>query len=173
MMQRTIQTILLVVIMAIAAVIAWNKWKPKSKGPVAIAEAGKGPEFTGPSPFDGLGMRYDGHYRCVRGNIRYLIRFYPEGRAVLVNGTKDVEAQLPGFLTRETQGNPSMGLYNVMVDVRDDSLFFTTRPMKGEISYKGRLMEPQTLRMHRHSHITGVDYDMTYVFVQDSTASAQ
>ena len=122
---------------------------------------------VGTSPFEGLAMRYDGYYRDSRGRVLYLIRFYPEGRAVLVNGTKEIEEDLPKFLTRETQGNPSMGLYNVMVDVRGDSLYFMTHPEKGEISYKGTVVNASLVRLHRHSHITGKDQIMEYVFHPD------
>ncbi len=128
------------------------------------------PKETG--PFAGLGLRYDGHYRDARGEVLYLIRFFPEGRAVLVNGIKDVEADLPKFLIRETQGNPSMGLYNVMVDVRKDSMFFVTRPEKGEISYRGKVADASLVRFHRHSHITGKDNEMEYIFYPDSVPAS-
>lgn len=126
----------------------------------AAAPADKG-------PFAGLGLRTDGYYRDARGEVLYLIRFFPEGRAVLINGTKDVEADLPKYLLRETQGNPAMGLYNVKVDVRADSMFFMTRPEKGEISYRGKVMNASMVRFHRHSHITGKDQNMEYIFYPD------
>lgn len=121
-----------------------------------------------------LGLRFDGYYREVRGEVRYLIRFFPTGRAVLVNGTKDLEAELPKFLQPQTQGNPAMGLYNVPVEIRGDSMFFMTRPEKGEISYRGKVMNASTVRFHRYSHINGGSQDMEYIFYPDSTAlSAQ
>lgn len=123
-------------------------------------------------PFNGLGLRYDGYYRDSRGQVIYLIRFFPEGRAVLINGTKEVEQDLPKFLVPETKGNPSMGLYNVKVDVRGDSLHFMTRPEKGEISYRGKVMNASLLRLHRYSHINGSSHDMEYIFYPDSTASS-
>jgi len=122
---------------------------------------------AGPSPFEGLAMRYDGYYRDSRGRVLYLIRFFPEGRAVLINGTKEIENDLPKFLTRETQGNPTMGLYNEMVEVRGDSLFFMTHPEKGEISYKGTVENASLVRLLRHSHITGKEQIMEYVFHPD------
>ena len=142
----------------------------------AFAATACGSSSTDPStaqqvsklPFDGLGLRYDGYYRESRGDLRYAIRFFPEGRIVLANGTKQDEADLPKFLIRETQGNPAIGLYNVMPEVRGDSIFFTTRPEKGDISYRGKVMNGSLVRFHRHSHITGVSHDMEYIFYPDS-----
>ncbi len=130
--------------------------------------AGKSEEVTPQGPFAGLGLRYDGYYRDSRGQVIYLIRFFPEGRAVLINGTKEVEQDLPKFLVRETQGNPSMGLYNVQVAVQGDSLHFMTRPEKGEISYRGKVMNASLVRFHRYSHINGSSHDMEYIFYPDS-----
>ena len=120
-------------------------------------------------PFQDLPLRYDGYYRNDVGQVIYLIRFFPEGRVVLINGTKEVEAELPKFLVRETHDNPGMGLYNVMVDVRGDSLFFMTRPEKGEISYSGSVVDGSLVRFLRHSHITGSKQVMEYIFYPDPT----
>ena len=120
------------------------------------------PETT-VGPFEGLPLRFNGYYRNQIGDLLYLIRFFPEGRVVLVNGNKQGEADLPKFLIRETQGNPSIGLYNVMPEVRGDSIYFVTRPEKGEISYRGKVMNGSLVRFHRHSHITGVSHDMEYI----------
>lgn len=124
------------------------------------------------SPFANLGLRYDGYYLESRGDLRYAIRFFPEGRVVLANGNKQGEADLPKFLIRETQGNPSIGLYNVMPEVRGDSIYFVTRPEKGEISYRGKVMNGSLVRFHRHSHITGVSHAMEYIFYPDSAQAS-
>lgn len=120
------------------------------------------------SPFANLGLRFDGYYQESLGDLRYAMRFFPEGRIVLVNGTKDIEADLPKFLVRETQGNPSMGLYNVMPEVRSDSIFFNTFPEKGEISYRGKVMSGSLVRFNRYSHINGVSQDKEYIFHPDT-----
>ncbi len=119
-------------------------------------------------PFSGLGIRYDGYYRDSRGEVLYLVRFFPEGRAVLVNGTKDLEKTLPDFLERDISSNPANGLYNIKVDVRGDSMFFMTRPEKGEISYRGKVMSGSVVRFNRYSHITGAEQNMEYIFYPDS-----
>ena len=120
------------------------------------------------SPFANLGLRFDGYYQESLGDLRYAMRFFPEGRIVLVNGTKDIEADLPKFLVRETHGNPSMGLYNVMPEVRSDSIFCKTFPEKGEISYRGKVMSGSLVRFNRYSHINGVSQDKEYIFHPDT-----
>ncbi|MBK8500561.1 MAG: hypothetical protein IPL52_17505 [Flavobacteriales bacterium] len=143
---------------------------PGSTAPSAAQPSAMQPSVTG--PFAGLGIRYDGYYRDSRGEVIYLIRFFPEGRAVLINGTRDIEKDLPLFLTREIQSAPAQGLYNIKVDIRNDSLFFTTRPERGEISYRGKVMSGSTVRFHRHSHINGNDRLMEYIFYPDSAVSS-
>lgn len=164
-MTRSLKTILIVLIAALALFVAYGMWKKTGTGADRPPVGADG--ITVPSPFDGMGIRYDGHYRHEEGGLRYLLRFFPEGRVVTVNGTKDVEASLPKFLTRDTQGNPSMGLYNVPVQVKGDSLFFVTRPMKGEISYRGKVTSDRTVRFIRYSHINGKTFDFTYAFRSD------
>lgn len=142
--------------------------------PSTPAPAGSGQfvdQRTETGPFAGLGLRYDGYYRDSRGDVLYLIRFFPEGRAVLINGTKDVEKDLPLFLTREIRSAPAQGLYNIEVDVRNDSLFFTTQPERGEISYRGKVTSGSTVRLLRHSHINGNERLMEYIFYPDSAAA--
>lgn len=118
-------------------------------------------------PFHGLPLHYDGYYRYDIGEVIYLIRFFPEGRAVLINGTKDVEADLPKFLVRNTKGSATMGLYNVAPQVRGDSLFFTTYPENGEIDYRGNVVDGSLVRLYRYSHITGSKQMMEYIFYPD------
>ncbi len=135
--------------------------RPVPPGTTPVVEAA-------PSPFEGLPIRYDGHYREQRNEAVYLMRFFPEGRIVLVNGTADVDSTLPGFLVRETKGNPAIGLYNVMPRVVGDSIFFTTRPEKGEIDYAGALVNSELVRFKRYSHITGARQLMEYEFRPDT-----
>lgn len=166
-MARTIKNILLLVAAALAAVIAVRMLlrhaPPAAEQPPAPAEVPQAP-----GPFDGLGIRFDGHYLCERGSLRYLIRFFPEGRVVLINGAKEMEEELPKFLIRETKGDPAHGLHNVMATVRGDSIFFVTKPLRGEISYRGRAEGADRVHFIRHSHINGAVFDMEYRFVPAS-----
>lgn len=170
-MIRTVKILLLVFIAVLAVLLAYRMLSKPAADGSGIQEPSGEAGFSGPSPFEGLGLRYDGHYRCDRGDLRYLMRFWPEGRVVLVNGTKQIESTLPAFLTRDTKGNPAMGLYNVMARVEGDSLYFVTRPEKGEISYRGRVESASRVHFHRYSHITGKHFDMDYLFVPDTAAA--
>jgi hypothetical protein len=118
-------------------------------------------------PLDALGLRYDGYYRNAHGSILYLVRFFPEGRAVLANGSKDVEDRLVPMLKRDAIGDPDVGHYNVPVHVSGDSLFFTTTPRRGTIDYSGRALNPDSLVLLRSSNITGTKELKLYVFQRD------
>jgi len=166
-MTNTIRSTLLAVIALLAiALIIGRMTKPATSvsAPVQAAPAVDG-------PFTGLALRFDGYYRHKIGDLLYLIRFFPEGRVVTVNGATSVEKDLPNYLVRETQGNPGMGLHNVRVDVVGDSLVFVTHPEKGEIEYRGAVASNSMLRFMRHSHITGTKQLMEYIFYPDSVAS--
>ncbi|MEZ4757066.1 MAG: hypothetical protein R2817_09580 [Flavobacteriales bacterium] len=128
------------------------------------------PPVEAPSPFENLPIRYDGHYREQRSEAVYLMRFFPEGRIVMINGTADVDSTLADFLVRDTKGNPAIGLYNVMPRVVGDSLFFTTRPEKGEIDYAGAFEGNELVRFKRYSHITGARQLMEYEFRADEAS---
>ena len=167
MMTRSVKTILLVLIAAMAAYVAYSKLKPT--GSITSVPATLAMVDPVPGPFDGLGLRYDGYYRAERGSVLYLIRFFTKGNAVLINGVRDMEKELPAFLIPTTQGNPAMGLYNIQVNVKGDSLLFDTHPEKGVISYRGKVMSTSMVHFHRQSHINGKEYDMDYVFHADST----
>ena len=126
-----------------------------------------------PGPFAGMPIRFDGHYREQRNEAIYLMRFFPEGRIVMINGTTEVDSTLSGFLIRETKGNPAIGLYNVLPTVTGDSIHFTTYPEKGEIDYAGKAMDSGLVRFGRYSHITGARQLMEYEFRPDASTSKQ
>jgi hypothetical protein len=162
----TLKTLLLALIaMALVAlfVVRINKGAAPSEPSHPVA-------LDGPSPFEGLPIRYDGHYREQRSEALYLMRFFPEGRIVMINGTADVDSILHKFLVPETKGDPALGLYNVMPRVVGDSIFFTTRPEKGEIDYAGAFEGNELVRFKRYSHITGVRQLMEYEFRADGAS---
>lgn len=129
-----------------------------------------GPESTY-LPFTELGIRFDGYYKEERGGVIYLIRFFPNGNAVLINGLPETGNELPSYLTQDAIGDPGMGWYNVPITVREDSIFFKTYPFKGEISYRGNVPGTSTVRLLRHSHINGERTIKEYVFQPDPPAS--
>lgn len=154
--------IVIIALLALALVV---------RGLMDKAPQGTAPVVVAPEPFKGLPIRFNGYYRDQRNEAIYLIRFFPEGRAVLINGTTEVEKDLPAFLIRETKGNPAIGLHNVMTRVEGDSIFFTTHPEKGEIDYSGKAMDGSMVRFKRYSHITGARQVMEYIFHPDSVPS--
>ena len=129
------------------------------------ADHGVGTTLT--DPFACSGLRFDGYYVEERGHLLYFMRFFPEGRAVLVNGTDDLREQLPTLLIPSAKGDPTMGYYNVAVELRNDSLFFTTTPEKGTIDYLGGVVDNVTVRFLRKSNINGSEQVKEYLFVED------
>jgi hypothetical protein len=126
-----------------------------------------------PNAFHGLGIRYDGYYKEEDRGVIYLIRFFPQGNAVLINGTPDMAHVLPGQLTADALGDPVVGWYNVPVTVREDSIFFRTYPEKGEISYRGNVPSTSMVRLLRHSHINGSRTIKEYLFQPDKKTGQQ
>lgn len=125
---------------------------------LACAACTSGPAHPAKEP------RYDGHYEEDLGDVVYFMRFFPDGRAVLINGTKNVADTLPSFLRADAPGDPTMGWYNVPVRREGDSLFLTTRAEKGELDYRGAVVNDTTVRFERYSHINGNRAVKTYFF---------
>lgn len=136
-------------------------------GTGAATKGNNKPSSPRTGPFEGLSTRYDGYYKSEAADIVYLIRLFPEGNAVLINGVRQIEDELPGNLVRDAVPDPDRGHYNVMVDVRNDSLFFVTTPRRGEISYSGTITPEGDLSLLRRSHITGKQQVMVYRFIPD------
>jgi hypothetical protein len=172
-MTRTIRTVLIVLIVALGALLGAKQLhllpggsavEPAEPGATAPAEVING-------PLSGLPIRFDGHYRTESGDVIRLMRYFPEGRVVLINGTRELEADLHKFLIRETKGDPSIGLHNVPVAVNGDSLFFVIHPEKGDIDFRGRVSSGSSLSFERYSHINGHRERMEYIFQPDSIPS--
>lgn len=169
-MYTSIKNALLIVIAALVVLLAWKQLVKEAPGTRPALQAG---EQTAIGPLTGMNIRFDGYYRTQLGDLIYLLRFFPEGRVVTVNGTVQVEKDLPAFLVRETKGNPSLGLHNVPVSKYGDSLVFITHPEKGEIEYRGVVVSSSMVRFLRHSHITGTKQLMEYVFYPDGAAPSE
>lgn len=164
-MNSTIKTILIGVIAVLAIAILVGRYMGASSTSTSEQPA----ETVVTGPLAGKNLRFDGYYSNQVGNLLYLIRFFPEGRVVTVNGTTEVAADLPKYLVRETKGNPGLGLHNVPVSVEGDSLVFITHPEKGEIEYRGSVVSTSMVRFLRHSHITGTRQLMEYMFYPEGT----
>lgn len=167
-MNNTVKNVLIAII-AVLAIALIGKSLLDKKDPAIDPATG----VAALGPLADTGLRFDGYYGQRIGDLIYLIRFFPEGRVVTVNGTKDVEKDLPAYLVRETRGNPALGLHNVPVSVVGDSLVFITHPEKGEIEYRGAVVSGSMVRFIRHSHITGTRQMMEYVFHPDGAEPSE
>jgi hypothetical protein len=154
-------------LLMIAPVFAACMNEVEPGGSEAFDAAVEAPIAEAASPLACTGVRFDGYYMEQRGDLLYLVRFFPEGKAVLVNGTKDLRDQLPPLLVADAAGDPSMGYYNVPVEVRNDSMFFTTHPEKGTIDYSGAVVNDDRVRFLRHSNINNTDQVKEYLFHPD------
>jgi hypothetical protein len=172
-MTRTIRTVLIVIIVVLGALLAAKQLHLLPGGnagkPVDPGEASPAAVING--PLAGLPIRFDGHYRTESGDVIRLMRYFPEGRVVLINGTRELEADLHKFLIRETKGDPSIGLHNVAVEVKGDSLFFVVHPEKGDIDFRGKVSSGSSLSFERYSHINGHRERLEYFFQPDSVPS--
>ena len=111
--------------------------------------------------------RTDGYYREDVSGLVYLIRFFPEGNAVLINGSAQIADSLPPLLTPNAVGNTEMGWYNVPVIYARDSICLVTKPERGNIDYRGNVTNDSTLRFERYSHINGDRRIKEYFFRAD------
>jgi len=163
-MQRFRTILLVIIVLALLALVA------KRFLPLVDVPASPPPQESAVLPegmLAGSGLRFDGYYMEQRGKLLYLVRFFPEGKAVLVNGTDDLIGELPALLVRDAKGDPTMGYYNVPVQLRNDSLFFTTTPEKGTIDYSGIVVDKERVRFLRKSNINGSEQVKEYLFTQD------
>jgi hypothetical protein len=122
-------------------------------------------------PFSDIDIKFNGYYRAESIDVIRLMKFFPEGRVVTINGTKETEHDLHKFLSRETSSEPSFGLHNVIATVRNDSIFFTIHPEKGDIDFRGKVSSGSSLSFERYSHINGHREQMEYFFQPDSLPS--
>ncbi|MBL7951256.1 MAG: hypothetical protein JNM62_06005 [Flavobacteriales bacterium] len=171
-MDHPIKNILLGVIAVLTVILIGSRFMKKDEGNVSNS-ASSAEEVVITGPLSNKDLRFDGYYSNQVGQLLYLVRFFPEGRVVTVNGTTERASDLPKFLVRETKGNPGIGLHNVPVSVEGDSLVFITHPEKGEIEYRGAVVSGSMVRFIRHSHITGTRQLMEYVFYPDGTVPLQ
>ncbi|MDX9749524.1 MAG: hypothetical protein RBT71_00385 [Flavobacteriales bacterium] len=137
------------ILLAVACMACGTAPDPQRQGrPAPVDPAPDGPFAT-------LPMRFDGYYMAENDGVMYMVRFFPGGNAVLINGLGEGPGDLPAKLVPDAVPDPLVGHYNVPVEVHGDSLFFTTTPRRGEIHYRGAFIDAQTLRLHRRSDITG------------------
>ena len=113
------------------------------------------------------GLRSDGYYESHHGKVIYLARFFTDGNVALVGGMEDGYAQMVTYLSSK---GPSMNdnVHYVPFDLHaNDSLFFHTKSLKGEIEYFAFSGADDTLRVLKHSHINGKQMVLAYGFIPD------
>ncbi len=133
--------------------------------PSALEQAEGGIELV---PLTGAGLKFDGAYLCMVGDLRYYMRFFERGSAAFVGGTEKYPGQLASMLTIDVKSGWNQ-VHNCPVTQRNDSLFIRSVGMKGVITYAGDTHAGgDSLVFRRHSEINGSNQIMRYVFVPDS-----
>ena len=153
----------------IGAVFLVMLWTACSEGDVKNG-AGQGDDrsnntteaFTG-TPLDGSLVRTDGVYAARTKGLVYFMKFFPKGNAVIVGGPKKSEELLHSLLKEDAVQGES-NVHNVPVTLRNDSILFVTKAMKGEIEYRGELLTGDSIMFLKHSHINGKKAFVTYSF---------
>lgn len=122
-------------------------------------------------PLEGSGLRFDGVYHAQLSELHYYMRFFPAGHVAMVGGPEDKEGKsLRTMLRASVLSQRNIGLYNIPVQWRSDSLFMTANGPKGDIIYRGRLNSPEKLSMLKESKANGRKMVVDYLFEVDGTA---
>lgn len=111
-------------------------------------------------------LRTDGVYRSSMGKLVYFIRFFPEGRAMLIGGLADSPQDLREALVPSTPTGGTSIVHNVPVKVHGDSIFFVTHAMKGDIDYSGIRHGTDSVTFRKYSHVNGNQVTAGYRFEQ-------
>jgi hypothetical protein len=98
-----------------------------------------------------------------------LLRFYPQGFVVMVNGIDSTEgcSELRKYIDPRSGSKPNLGIHNVPVIHAGDSIFMVTPTGRGNIDYRGRIVTPDSLSIFKYSHIQGGKGLLGYVFDAD------
>lgn len=123
-------------------------------------------------PLEGSALRFDGLYKGEMGKVVQLIRFYPQGFAVLVNGPDSTPDKhiLSAYIDPRAASMPERGFHNVPVVVRGDSVYMVAKLRHGTLDYRCRLHRPDSLAVFKHSHVTGSKALVGFTFLPDSSA---
>lgn len=131
---------------------------------------------TGDEPFkigdgslEGSWLRFDGVYQSEMDQMTYYMRFYPEGNVTLIGGNETgMATSLKNMMAQDSPPGIN-NIHNTMVELKGDSLIFSTKAMKGLIDYKGVRVsgDNNTLRFLKHSRINGRKAILDYAFVAD------
>lgn len=115
---------------------------------------------------EGSGLRFNGIYRNDMGGITQVMRFFPRGTVVTANDRTTNADSLSRYLKEDLKPNIGVGLHNVPVTLRNDSILIHTTIISGYISYAGALHGLDTI-MFLKSSSKGKRVIIPYYFVED------
>lgn len=167
------KNVLYIIIGLALFLIGYSYYKKQSREeketPVQKVHTGDEPFRIGDGRLKGSWIRFDGVYRSGFDKMNYYLRFYPEGNVTAIGGNEEA-APIP-LKTLMSQDSPPgvNNIHNTLVELRGDSIFFSTKAMKGFIDYRGARVNghSDTLRFLKHSRINGRKAILDYVFEAD------
>lgn len=125
--------------------------------------------LIGDGRLKGTWVRFNGVYKTVFDKKAQYLRFYPEGNVTSVLGSSVQDPSSLKSLMKQDIPNGENMIKNTMVTLEGDSLFFTTKGMKGLIDYRGARVDgdANSLRFLKHSLITGRKGFFEFTFEAD------
>lgn len=118
-------------------------------------------------PLGDSGILFDGVYHATMDDIHYYMRFFPAGHVAMVGGPeRDDKTSLRTMLTASVLSQRNIGLYNIPVQLRGDSVFMTAHGPKGDIEYRSRISTGK-LDVLKESKANGKKANLAYVFEED------
>ncbi|QQR87518.1 MAG: hypothetical protein IPJ76_04640 [Flavobacteriales bacterium] len=118
-------------------------------------------------PLTDSGLQFDGVYHATMDDIHYYMRFFPAGHVAMVGGPeRDDKTSLRTMLTASVLSQRNIGLYNIPVQLRGDSVYMTAHGPKGDIEYRSRISDGK-LDVLKQSKANGKKANLAYVFEAD------
>lgn len=118
-------------------------------------------------PLGDSGLQFNGVYHATIGDVQYYMRFFPAGHVAMVGGPeRDEKTSLRTMLTASVLSQRGIGLYNIPVQLRGDSVYMTAHGPKGDIEYRSRISDGK-LDVLKESKANGKKANLAYVFEED------
>lgn len=169
---------IIVTVLAVGALAFGLNWLMTSgtgksaPAPLPAAKTNSAPpsDMVMGDPLEGSGLRFDGVYHADLSGIHYYMRFFPAGHVAMVGGPEDPKkgGSLRTMLHAGVLSQRNIGLYNIPVQLRGDSLYMTAKGPKGEITYSGVVDAGVKLTIRKESMANGRKAVLDYLFEADS-----
>ena len=169
--------IIIVTVLAVGALAFGLNWllAPGTGKSAPVAAPAAKTNNTPPSdlvmgdPLESSGLRFDGVYHAEVSDIHYYMRFFPAGHVAMVGGPEDPSkgGSLRTMLHAGVLSQRNIGLYNIPVQWRGDSLYMTAKGPKGDILYSGIIDAGVKLTMRKESMANGHKAVIDYHFEAD------